>query len=457
MNSQVVKSKTKVSVRNSTLILIGFATAFFPRLLTYFGAPSPINFVHFVIIPSVFGMALLTTRVKDRKQISVFWELIAGIWLLLACTMMSALVGNAGAINAYLQFMLQVEPYLLLVAIMAIPLRGETLRRFTYWILGFALFNLVLALLQSVLLPLGIYPHKGGTLADNTAGVFASGPGSAGNYVSCTVSIYCALYFFQQFKTIPLWIRIGGLLGALYQTQVSDSKQVFLALVLGAALIPLTKVKRPTKLLAYLIPTILGLSAILWMLYNIEADFLSAYQNWINRPIWGWDGTVAQTKLAAFHIVPSHFETPLSWLFGLGPGHTVTRLGGWMLPKYASLLSPLGATTHPASAEVFQVVYDGWIAKESTIFFPLFTWAGVWGDLGIVGLGAYVYLGSIVWRRICVDDFCKFLLLSSVVFGFILTQMEEPGHMLIVACLLGLRWHEERERKLLNSLAEVKR
>ena len=38
-------------LRNSTLILLGFASAFFPRLLTTLGAPSPINFAHFAIIP----------------------------------------------------------------------------------------------------------------------------------------------------------------------------------------------------------------------------------------------------------------------------------------------------------------------------------------------------------------------------------------------------------------------
>jgi hypothetical protein len=74
----------------------------------------------------------------------------------------------------------------------------------------------------------------------------------------------------------------------------------------------------------------------------------------------------------------------------------------------------------------------------------MFTWVGFWGDEGIFGLGAYLYLCFIVWRRICVDDFGKFLLLSTASFGFILTQMEEPGHVLTVACLLGLRWQEEQ-------------
>jgi hypothetical protein len=77
--------------------------------------------------------------------------------------------------------------------------------------------------------------------------------------------------------------------------------------------------------------------------------------------------------------------------------------------------------------------------------------------LGIVGLGAYLYLCSVVWRRVCVDDFCKFLLLSTAGFGLIITQMEEPGHMLTVACLLGLRWHERHgERQTQNDRRIIK-
>jgi hypothetical protein len=51
-------------------------------------------------------------------------------------------------------------------------------------------------------------------------------------------------------------------------------------------------------------------------------------------------------------------------------------------------------------------------------------------------------LGFVVWK-LCVDDFCRFLLLSTAVFGVILTQMEEPGQMLTIAVLIGLRWQEE--------------
>ena len=443
------KAKEKGQIRNSTLILIGFATAFFPRLLVSIGAPSAINFVHFFVVPITFLIAIFTAKTRDYKRISIVRQLLAGLFILLTCTLASAVINEAGAVNVALQYMFQAEPFMFLVAVVAVPLSGERLRKFRYWLLGFALFNISLAIAQSILIPIGIYPRPvGGTLQDNIGGAFGGGGGSAANYISCTVSLYFSIYFFNCFNRLPMVFRILPLLGALYQTQVSDSKQVFLAMAVGWGLLTVTKVEKPTKLLAYLSVGAIVVLSFSWALLNLDAPFLGPYQNWINRPIWGWNGLAATTKFAAFRIIPSYFETPLNWFFGLGPGHTVTRLGGWVLRDYGKLLIPLGATVHPASAEVFQVVKDVYLAKESTLYYPLFTWAGIWGDLGIVGLSAYLYLCFIVWQKICVDDYGKFLMLSTASFGCILTQMEEPGHMLTVACLLALRWLEVREKQI---------
>jgi len=451
MVSQVAIKKNKGTISNSTLIIIGFATAFFPRLLVSFKAPSIINFFHFGVIPGIFLIAILTTRTRDRKAIRVVFELLLGMFIFLTCMIASALLNGAGLVNIFLQFMFQAEPFMLLAAIISIPFSGERLRKFRYWLLGFALFNLFLAIIQSILMPIGIYPKpQGGTLEDNITGVFGGGGGSAANYISCSVSFYFSLYFFNHFQHLSLWTRIMPFLGAVYQIQVSDSKQVLLGLVVGWGLLAATKVEKPVRLLGYITVGFIAILSLSWALSNLESEFLEPYQNWTNRPIWGWDGLAAQTKFAAFRIVPSYFKTPLDWLLGLGPGHTATRLGAWVLKDYKALLMPLGATIHPATQEFWNVIESTYLPKESTIFFPMFTWVGIWADVGIVGLSSYLYLCSIVWRRICVDNFCKFLLLSTAALGFIITQMEEPGQMLTISCFLGLRWHEEREAR--NSL-----
>ena len=435
------KNSNQDVISNSTLIIFSFATAFFPRIYTYFGFPAPINFVHFFVIPVAFIIVVFTAKVKSKKQLSLFRELATGSYLLLICTIISGLINKAGLANILLQYMMFIEPYIMLLAIIAIPLTPTRVARFKKWFFGFVIFNLVLALIQSILLPVGIYPRIGGTIQDNIAGVFASGGGSAGNYVSCTVSVYFALYLFRFSKATPVWLKTIVLFAAFYQTYISDSKQVFLAFFIGLLFLIISKLKNPTQVLWFILPAIAFVLLFAWALQNPDLEFLNAYRNWAGKTnIYGFDGVAFTTKTAAFRIIPSHYESPLNWLFGLGPGHTVTRLGGWMIKKYASILAPIGVTIHPASSEVFQVVWDNWIAQESTIFFPLFTWAGIWGDLGIVGLAAYLYLGFIVWKRLCLDDITRFMVLSTVALGFMLTQMEEPGQMLTIACFLGLRY-----------------
>ncbi len=446
-HDQSIRPKQGI-IRNSTFFLIGFATAFFPRFLSSFGAPSAINFVHFIVIPTSVGIAIFTTQVKDRKQIAMIGELVFGIGILLGCMTASALLNHAGIINIFLDLILLGEPFIFLLAIMAVPVGSKNIKRITHWLFGFALFNLLLALAQSILLPIGIYPKpQGGTIQDNIVGVFGGGGGNAGNYISCTISLYFALYSFNVFKTVPLWVKIAGLLATVYQVQVSDSKQVFLAFVGGWLFLVLAKSKDLRKLLLYLIPLTLIVAVFFWAVKNLDIEFLSPYKNWIERDIWGLDGEASQIKFAAFRFIPPYYKTPLNWLLGLGPGHSASRLGGWVLRDYAPMLTPLGATIHPVTADIWKAIYSNYLPQQSTVYFPLFTWAGIWGDLGFAGLGAYLYLCSIVWRRICADDFSKFLLLSTAVFGLILTQMEEPGHMLTVACLLGLQWHEVQAKK----------
>ena len=81
---------------------------------------------------------------------------------------------------------------------------------------------------------------------------------------------------------------------------------------------------------------------------------------------------------------------------------------------------------------------------------PLFGWAAIWGNIGFLGLGAYLYLGSIVWRRIAVDDFSQFSVLNVIVNGLIFSQMEEPGYMIVVAGLIALQWQQKQITKTLK-------
>ncbi len=128
-------SKKRESISHSALILFALATAFFPRVLTYFGAPSPLNFVHFLIVPVVAIICILNSNIKDKNQVSIVQELILTSGVLLICTIISALLNNAGIANILLQYIIMVEPFILLMAVISVPLGGKTLVKFRNWLL----------------------------------------------------------------------------------------------------------------------------------------------------------------------------------------------------------------------------------------------------------------------------------------------------------------------------------
>ncbi|GAA6615446.1 hypothetical protein [Scytonema sp. NUACC26] len=442
MNAEIgVYKKQNGYIKNSILILLAFATAFFPRIVEAIGAPAPVNFLHFVIVPLACSIVIIKTRVRDKTQISIAESLLIGLLIMLGVMTGSALLNQAGVINVFLALMLLSEPFLLLLAIICVPFSLESFKRFKTWVLGFVAVHIFLAFAQHFLIILGILHVTQMTREDNVQGVFyLSG---SGHVVGASVSMSFGLYFLISAKTVPIWLRVSVFFAAFLQLLFADAKQVLTVWLVAWLLLIILKLRDLRTTLQYLIAAILVGYALLWCLQNLEA--FRAFNGWLRPELYGPDGKATILKTAPFTIVTSYYKSPLNWLFGLGPGHTVGRLGGWMLKDYGNLLKPLGATTHPASAAVWAF----WNSPDyywlnSSFFAPLWGWVGIWGDIGFVGLGAYLYVCSIVWRRICLNDFSKFQMLTVMIYGFIFTQMEEPGYMLSIASLIGLAWQERR-------------
>ena len=437
--------KTKGRISHAILLLISFSSVFFPRIIESAGAPSLINFAHFLVVPLVFAIGAINPGKTSRSQNLTFWYLLGTTLVLLSVTIASALLNDAGAINAVLSFLLLAEPAIFLAGIVSVSFVRREFDLFRNWIIRFSIFHIALALLQKILLIVGIMSIGSMTVPeDNVQGVFYLSGG--GHVVSATVSMYFGIYYYISARTYDrgkksrLSASVLILAAASLQLLVADAKQVMLVLIVAWGLLAATKFKDLSTALKYILSLSLFVWGFLWCMDNLS--MFRAFTIWLRPDIYGSDGVATQLKIATFQIVRSHYESLLNWLFGIGPGHTVGRLGGWMIPKYWSLLAPLGATRHVASSEVWSAVSSTWIGGRSSMFSPLFGWAGIWGDLGLLGLGAYIGLGIVVWTRLCVDDFSRFIMLTLIVHGFIFTQLEEPGFMIYSMTLIFLRWKE---------------
>jgi hypothetical protein len=421
------RSSKKGFYKGSTLAIAAFSSAFYSRIIcSVTRLPSVLNHSHFLIVPVTTFIILSSSRPKNPRQIAIVWMLLSGLLIFLSSMIASALINNAGYVNIIFDFLILGEPFMLLLSIICVPMSIKSFEHFRIWMINSSWINMALAFIQWPLLKFHKISAGGLDETDGMAGVFfVSG---AGNYVSSTVSIYFGLYYLMYAKEAPAWLRYGALVMAFLQLQLSDSKQVFFALLFGSVLLVALTMKSLEKTLGYIILIIFG----------------GAFKNYLYKDgVYGPNGEAPRIKPIAFNMIPTFYHSSLNWFLGLGPGHTAGRLGGWLLKENWAILGPLGATIHPASNALLEAYFGSWLALESTMFCPLFFWAGIWGDLGLIGLGAYLFLGFIIWQYICVDNFSRFLLLSVAGFGFIFTQMEEPGYMFYTAAIIGLRWHEK--------------
>ncbi len=438
------RSVVKNNIRVSTLVFLAFSTLFFARLTVVIGAPSLVNFLHFITVPAAFGFSLIHFSPYDKNHSNIVKLGIFGLFLLLLVTTISAFINDAGVINIGANFMLLSEPFIFLIAFICMPMNLEKIQFWRTWIVRLSFFHIGWSAVQFVLfLIMGVPPPVGGWPADNPdniQGIFFHSYG--GHVIGGSVSLTFGIYYFIFFKQVPLWFRSFVMLATIWLCNVADAKQSLLGLLVAACLLVVTKSKQGAQAIKYLAGLSIVLTILDWARRNVPA--FSAFNTWLRPEIYVPGGEARVLKGATFRVVSAYQESVFNLLFGLGPGHTVGRLGGWMMDSYWHLLGPLGATVHPASRAVWAEISASWLGDQSSMFSPMFTWAGIWGDLGLMGLFAYFFLAYIVWRYLCVDDFSKFLLLCVFVFGFILSQVEEPGYMLYVAVLIGLQWHEQQ-------------
>jgi hypothetical protein len=426
-------------ISGSTLVLLAFATVFFPRVLTAMKIPSAINFLHFIVVPSVVIFVLSKTRSIVRGQICK--NILFGLLILLIVNFASAFLNTAGFINAVLDFILLAEPFMILLAVICLPLNKIKAEKFQWWVLAFGVINLIFAYYQAFIQK---NYFIGGAHQDNIKGVFINQ--GSGHVVGASVSLTAAVYFFIACKKQPLWIRMAVILAALIHVVVSDTKQVILVFAASWLLMQFMRLKNIEKTIKYLIISVSLFAIFMWA--SSTFSFLDAYKYWMDQAyLFAPDGEATKLKLATFSIVPSYFHSFLNWFLGLGPGHTVSRLGGWLLKDYWSLLQPIGATRSPASDAVWGAVGNSWLGDKSSLFSPLFGWAGIWGDLGLCGLASYLYLWFLTWTKLCIDDLSRFLVLTVFIFGIVFSQLEEPGYMLFVITGIGLRWQRYQSFK----------
>ena len=408
-------------IRAYVLVLLTFASVFFSRLLTTMGAPGLVNFLHFALVPILF--VILCYKVSPKLR-----PILVGMGVLLVAIVFSALMNGAGFVNVVLDFLLLAEPFLLLAAMVNIPWSLSSVRHFRHWLLLFIVVDVLLAYFQRFAL---------GFVDDGVTGVF----GENGAHTAAAVAFIGGIYFFARLTELSVILRVTIALSWAAVIIFADAKQVIVAVLAALVVLAIIKWKHFSSTLRYVALLGVGIVITVWLASTI----FPALTNWADASKIR-DGL--EQKLQVFSIFASFYHLPFNWVFGLGPGHTVGRLA-IMLPDYYQYFQPLGATTSPATQEVLTTSQASYVTNSTTgssMWSLQFSWAGIWGDLGLLGVGTYFCLWWLVWRNLASTDFSRFLLVIILVFGAIFFWLEDPGFMLFIVSLIGLEWQEHQNK-----------
>ncbi|MEJ2199904.1 MAG: hypothetical protein P8X63_02655 [Desulfuromonadaceae bacterium] len=406
--------------KNAPVLFLVLSLILFSRVFSAAGIPNIINFLHFAAVPCALLFCFPKQVNPSVKQ------LLWGVGAFYLVVVFSALTNGAGGVNVLLGGLMLTEPFLLIALLTGHRWSSALLHNFTRFIFVFIGVHLFFILYQYVLQ---------GKSGDTVQGVFLDM--GAGAHVAGAVAFTAAVYFCFSAGWIskPAKLLLAAI--SLWAVIFTDSKQVFAVFLVATAILALMNIYKITRFFKLLL--VLTVS---WVLLLQLGKYVFPLRTYLERLGFFWGGLTQ--KFMVFDVFSAHFVSPFNWLFGLGPGHTVSRLG-FLLPNYFHILSPLGATKSSITNLVWEVNQNHYLSNSETgssIFSLMFSWAGIFGDYGFLGLIIYLYLWFLVWRHFCRTMTTKFLLLTVFIFGMVFSWMEEPGYILLVISLICLQWQK---------------
>lgn len=418
ISSGIIPQET-FNVRISLLVLIALFFTLFPRIITSLGFHYSLNFFHYFFV-FCLTIILMIKRLNESSK-----KIIILLILFILCVFISYFINKSGFINFIIDVFIIIEPILFLLFIVAIKWPLKSILRFRFWVLGFSFVNLFLCYWQALVLNFG-HEEVQGLFLGMGAGAHLAG----GMAFSSAIFILLGTNWSRK-------LRFSNFLLFSLVVVFTDAKQVFAVFLVALLVLCTFKIKKKSIAASYFLIFAIGLAIIYLMAISISPRLLI----YLNYDIL-YAG-ISQ-KLSVFGHISGFNDSITNLLFGLGPGHTVSRLA-WMLPKYDFFTNYLGATISNVTEYMWHINKSHYLSHPvsgSSMFSLFFFWAGLWGDLGLVGTIVYVSIWVCIYRYFCPDDLSKLLLIAIIVYGGVLTWMEEPGHMLFTLALIGLNYQQ---------------
>jgi len=420
-----------INGRPATWIALAITVAWTSRLLTVAGsAPRFLDFMDFPLVLVAFVFAGVRYLDSERRLTPVQRKIGRRLLLVTVVIALSwAFNDLAEPQRLVAGWVLALEPFLLLVAVLVTPMtvreRKMLLVLTTTLLCGQLLFSLGQIL--------------GGGVVDSVKGtLLATG---AGHHVSAGGLVLG--FFILARQRVPKLLTAGFGALALFVAVVADAKQVLFVLPLALLVLGISGRKRRTgaSLVGGLATGAIMAAVSVYALLSYQAS--STALDFVDRSTKNQTGKVAVAQTLWGDISGS----AVGLVFGLGPGETVSRFSFLTTPallKEGSPVTLLGLDPSRGAERYDEIAFSGPFTGESSFTSAQSSALGILGDYGLAGVVTFCALilaviGALLRaedRRLRSSALASWALLLplAVVFDW----LEQPPFTLAVMIITGL-------------------
>jgi len=386
---------------------------------------SIINFFHF---PLALGAAMVSAFETSHRS-PVRRPLEIGLLGLLGLSVLSWIINGGEVLRPLLDWLVFCEPFLIVYAIVNMPSdrRGVVVLRG----LAMAIFFGQLPLMYFQAFTLGLSDPVRGFFIDMGAGAHVAGAVCLTGALVCCSRVLAA----DRMGTRLLWLLGGAAL--FFATILADAKQVIIPFLPALVLVLIVSMRfRLGRVLAFLPLLTVGILGAfsLYRPLQIALDWTL-----ISRGILG--------KVEAFAVIAEKLSLSWTrWIVGLGPGNSISRVALMGLEAFVKRDSPVALLNlGPAAVtrELWAMTTSNWLYSASSVWTGISSWLGLFGDLGLAGLGLFGWTYGRVWWNVRARHgwgagAARAVLLMMALLGLLYSWLEEPGFTLTAALVMGL-------------------
>jgi hypothetical protein len=380
------------------------------RLLTYTGFPPLINFLNFPLALIVFFIH--TEKFKNIDNI-LFYLINSLIFLIIA----SGFINGMGIINIILQILLYVSFFLIFISLVSTEWNKNNILFFKKGLASIFIINILFSYFQIFIRGLRHDAVHGIALNLGTAAHL--------NGAICLISFLFFIYYFEHKNKILSYFLAYLSLPIIYY---SDAKQVFLVIGFSWITTLIISFKTGKSFLKEFSLLILGMLVFYYMIIN---NFIPVRD--YNNIMTGFEHKFGVLNIILEKITLGQF------FYGMGPGQTISRLATESY-IYHGILESWGFIHSRFTETLVTIDYINYIISGSSFFSMKFSWAGIFGDIGIIGIIIYFLILIRINYKYSLDKIQKFIIISFFYYGFTFTWLEEPIFMILYLSFFGFIW-----------------